>query len=218
MFTFAWDNPAPATLIAISGDGDFSRALSSLRLRRYRVINVVPTNVHQTLLDSSVEKFCWEKDVLILHNNKIPNLPSNKTATNTSSAQSPSSKPPPAKPPNVASAPTAVFHPNPIAVTPSRSSQESTNAAMHVPANKALAAHFIPLVALLNALRKTGHPRPPRTNLRQLLATSHPDVLDRAGVKSFKMYATMAEKSGIVKLGGPDPPWIELCKPWKGLY
>ncbi|KAI6036679.1 limkain-b1-type NYN domain-containing protein, partial [Pisolithus microcarpus] len=42
MFAFAVDHPPPATVILISGDRDYAYALSTLRLRNYKVVLITP--------------------------------------------------------------------------------------------------------------------------------------------------------------------------------
>ncbi|KAF9228008.1 hypothetical protein BS17DRAFT_693924, partial [Gyrodon lividus] len=43
MLAFAVDHPAPATVILITGDRDYAYAISTLRLRNYKVILIVPS-------------------------------------------------------------------------------------------------------------------------------------------------------------------------------
>ncbi|KAI6036677.1 hypothetical protein BKA83DRAFT_4485674 [Pisolithus microcarpus] len=42
MFAFAVDHPPPATVILIAGDRDYAYALSTLRLRNYKVVLITP--------------------------------------------------------------------------------------------------------------------------------------------------------------------------------
>ena len=42
MMAHAMDNPAPSTIILISGDGDFAYAVSVLASRQYRIIILAP--------------------------------------------------------------------------------------------------------------------------------------------------------------------------------
>ncbi|KAI0340642.1 hypothetical protein BDW22DRAFT_1334069, partial [Trametopsis cervina] len=44
MLAFAGDTPTPATVVLITGDGDFLYAISTLRLRKYRIILLAPSN------------------------------------------------------------------------------------------------------------------------------------------------------------------------------
>ncbi|KAG1756175.1 NYN domain-containing protein [Suillus occidentalis] len=51
MIAFAVDNPSPATIILIAGDRDYAYAISTLRLRQYTVVLIVPPapNIPQSL-------------------------------------------------------------------------------------------------------------------------------------------------------------------------
>lgn len=65
MLTFAIDNRAPATIIIITGDRDFSYAASILRLRGYEVVVVLPsTSSHVSLRMQASILFEWQRDVL----------------------------------------------------------------------------------------------------------------------------------------------------------
>ena len=64
MLAYAIDNPAPSTVILISGDRDFAYALSVLRLRRYRVILVTLPNAHATLTAQASVCFDWVSEIL----------------------------------------------------------------------------------------------------------------------------------------------------------
>ncbi|PCH38370.1 DUF537-domain-containing protein [Wolfiporia cocos MD-104 SS10] len=64
MLTYAIDTPAPATIVVISGDRDFVYAVSVLRLRRYRVVLVIPTSAHASLRSQASNILDWERDIL----------------------------------------------------------------------------------------------------------------------------------------------------------
>ncbi|KAF8894338.1 NYN domain-containing protein, partial [Gymnopilus junonius] len=49
MFAHAIDTPAPSTVVLITGDRDFAYAVSTLRLRRYRVVLLTLSNAHASL-------------------------------------------------------------------------------------------------------------------------------------------------------------------------
>lgn len=70
---YAIDNPAPRTIILITGDRDFAYALSSLKHRRYQVVLVRPPNAHASLVSQASIIFDWFDDVV----NK-PNAPSSQ--------------------------------------------------------------------------------------------------------------------------------------------
>lgn len=64
MLTYAIDNPAPATIVLISGDRDFVYAVSVLRLRRYRVVLVAPHCAHASLKSQASAVLNWETDIM----------------------------------------------------------------------------------------------------------------------------------------------------------
>lgn len=59
MLGYAMDNPAPTTIVLISGDRDFAYALSFLRLRRYRVILLTLPNAHISLTAQATVCLDW---------------------------------------------------------------------------------------------------------------------------------------------------------------
>lgn len=61
--TFAMDNPAPATIVLITGDRDFVYPVSILRMRRYRVILIAPNNTHGSLRYQASSVLHWEQMV-----------------------------------------------------------------------------------------------------------------------------------------------------------
>mmetsp|Transcript_20787 Transcript_20787/g.31789 ORF Transcript_20787/g.31789 Transcript_20787/m.31789 type:complete len:701 (+) Transcript_20787:2-2104(+) len=62
MLIFALDNKIPATLILLSGDGDFSVALSRLRDRGYQIVLIHPSEhqVSNMLLSVADEHIAWD--------------------------------------------------------------------------------------------------------------------------------------------------------------
>ncbi|KAJ3514759.1 hypothetical protein NMY22_g14637 [Coprinellus aureogranulatus] len=64
MLAYAIDHPPPTTFVLISGDRDFSYALSTLRLRRYRVALITPPNTHISLTTQASHHLLWTSDVL----------------------------------------------------------------------------------------------------------------------------------------------------------
>lgn len=67
MLAHAIDTPVPATIILVSGDRDFAYAVSTLRLRRYRVvvISARETPVHPSLKAHASVFLDWHTDVLL---------------------------------------------------------------------------------------------------------------------------------------------------------
>jgi hypothetical protein len=66
MITFAVDNPSPATIILIAGDRDYAYAISTLRLRQYTVVLIVPPapNIPQSLESQASVVVDWNFAVL----------------------------------------------------------------------------------------------------------------------------------------------------------
>ena len=64
MLAYAIDNPAPSTVVLISGDRDFAYALAMLRLRRYRVVLITLSNAHPSLRAQASLCFDWISDIL----------------------------------------------------------------------------------------------------------------------------------------------------------
>ena len=64
MLAYAIDNPAPATIMLISGDRDFAYALSILRFRRYRIVLITLSNAHQSLRAQAAISFDWVSEIL----------------------------------------------------------------------------------------------------------------------------------------------------------
>ena len=63
MLAHAIDNPAPSTIVLISGDRGFAYALSILRLRRYCIILITLSNAHPSLRAQASLCFNWISDV-----------------------------------------------------------------------------------------------------------------------------------------------------------
>ncbi|KII88941.1 hypothetical protein PLICRDRAFT_108915 [Plicaturopsis crispa FD-325 SS-3] len=65
MLAYAVENPAPATLILITGDRDFAYAVSVLRMMRYTVVLILPQNrVHESLTAQASRSYLWSRDIL----------------------------------------------------------------------------------------------------------------------------------------------------------
>ena len=64
MLAHAIDNPAPSTVILISGDRDFVYAVSVLRLRKYRVVVIAPNAAHASLKTQASAVYEWPRHVL----------------------------------------------------------------------------------------------------------------------------------------------------------
>ncbi|KAI0362703.1 DUF537-domain-containing protein [Trametes cingulata] len=64
MMAHAIDNPAPATIILISGDRDFVYAVSILSLRQYRIVLLAPRCAHGGLKGQADAVYNWPEDFL----------------------------------------------------------------------------------------------------------------------------------------------------------
>ncbi|KAG1732627.1 NYN domain-containing protein [Suillus paluster] len=64
MLAYAIDNPSPATIILIAGDRDYAYAISTLRLRQYNVILIVPPTISQSLESQASLVVDWNFAVL----------------------------------------------------------------------------------------------------------------------------------------------------------
>jgi hypothetical protein len=64
MLGHAIDNPAPTTIVIISGDRDFAYAISVLRLRRYQVVLITLSNAHLSLTSQASVCHDWSSDIL----------------------------------------------------------------------------------------------------------------------------------------------------------
>jgi hypothetical protein len=74
---------------------------------------------------------------------------------------------------------------------------------------------FSLMITLLDYCRIAGNPRMLRGTLAIRLVQQNPQVYKQAGVQKFKEYAALAEKRGIVELGGSQgDAWISLLPKW----
>jgi len=75
MMVNVMDNPAPGTVILITGDRDFAYAISILRMRRYRVVVIVPPNHHSSIRNQASIFLDWDADILSNTNVSIDDIP-----------------------------------------------------------------------------------------------------------------------------------------------
>ena len=65
MLAFAIDHHSPATVILVAGDRDYAYAMSTLRLRRYNVVLIVPSaNVPESLMSQASVVIDWNYAIL----------------------------------------------------------------------------------------------------------------------------------------------------------
>ncbi|KAF9533389.1 NYN domain-containing protein [Crepidotus variabilis] len=96
MLAFAIDNPAPCTIVVISGDRDYAYALSVLKLRCYRMVLVTLPNAHTTLTAQASLCFDWSASVVnasVTPNNAVHPGPSSRYPIRHSHSQQPSLEP-----------------------------------------------------------------------------------------------------------------------------
>lgn len=81
------DNPAPGTIILITGDRDFAYLVAIVRMRRYRVVTIVPPNHHSSLQQQASVVLDWNSDILL--RNDGMDIPSHCPSVPTQSTTSP---------------------------------------------------------------------------------------------------------------------------------
>ncbi|PPQ89119.1 hypothetical protein CVT25_006491 [Psilocybe cyanescens] len=74
MLAHALDNPAPSTIILITGDRDFAYAMSILRLRRYRLVLVTLPNAHVSLTAQATVCLRWNDIMMSVPNDTPSNV------------------------------------------------------------------------------------------------------------------------------------------------
>ncbi|KAI5078814.1 hypothetical protein GOP47_0006485 [Adiantum capillus-veneris] len=63
MLLWALDNPPPANILLISGDGDFANALHRLRLKTYSILLAIPAQFVKPALTGAAKKLWFWKDM-----------------------------------------------------------------------------------------------------------------------------------------------------------
>jgi hypothetical protein len=82
---FIKDNPAPATVVLISGDRDFTYLLSTIRWRKYNVVLISNSfTTHENLSIQASSVYDWKSD--ILKTRPPPKLPSHGSRREASSS------------------------------------------------------------------------------------------------------------------------------------
>lgn len=202
LLAYAIDQPAPATVVLISGDRDFAYPLGILRNRGYNVVLVTPPIGAVPILEASANiVMSWRQDVLGVQTNK-----DGKPYSNYSD-----------KGPQTPSKP--AYHSN--AGNPSLSSNGGIStgkppmALKHQdrrPSNRTLQL-FDPLIKLLEQMKKEGNPKPLRSVVAARLVSLDRGIFVRAGAAKWAEYAAVAEAAGIVTLGSSSQTgyeWVSL--------
>ena len=73
MLVYAIDNPAPSTVVLITGDRDFAYALSILKLRQYHTVLVTLLDAHPSLTNQTSTCFDWVDSVVNHANSQAEN-------------------------------------------------------------------------------------------------------------------------------------------------
>lgn len=204
LLAYAIDQPAPATVVLISGDRDFAYPLGILRNRGYNVVLVTPPIGAVPILEASANVvMSWRQDVLGVQTNKDgkpysnyskagPNTPSKSGQYSSSSNQQSSSQPGGSL--AVGKPPGALKHQD------------------RRPSNRTLQL-FDPLIKLLEQIKKEGNPKPLRSMVAARLVQMDRGIFVRAGAAKWAEYAAVAEAAGIVTLGSSGSTgheWVAL--------
>ncbi|KAJ9476622.1 NYN domain-containing protein [Pseudozyma hubeiensis] len=206
LLAYAIDQPAPATVVLISGDRDFAYPLGILRNRGYNIVLVTPPIGAVPILEASANVvMSWRQDVLGVQANK-DGKPYSSYANNgphTSSKQFQSSS--------------SSNHPS-SAANGQLSAGKPPGALKHQdrrPSNRTLQL-FDPLIKLLEQIKKEGNPKPLRSMVAARLVSLDRGIFVRAGAAKWAEYAAVAEAAGIVTLGSSGQPgqtgleWVAL--------
>lgn len=199
LLAYAIDQPAPATVVLISGDRDFAYPLGILRNRGYNVVLVTPPIGAVPILEASANVvMSWRRDVLGVQTNKDGKPYSAYSATTKQSNYN--------NPSNNASS---------AAVNANLSAGRPPGALRHQdrqPSNRTLQL-FEPLIKLLEQIKKEGNPKPLRSMVAARLVSLDRGIFARAGAAKWAEYAAVAEAAGIVTLGSSGQAgheWVAL--------
>ncbi|KAG9017079.1 hypothetical protein FRB90_001858 [Tulasnella sp. 427] len=138
-------------------------------------------------------------------------VPPDVVGINDNALQTPIS-PPAYLSPRVKRAPTET--PVPYLSGPAPTSSSSTP----VPAAPDSMRMFSNLIEVLEEWRLMGNDKPLRSKIGAELVKKNPLLYQRAGVRNFTEYVTLAEKAGVVKMGFSEVPgreWIALSDAFK---
>ncbi|CCF48145.1 uncharacterized protein UHOR_00816 [Ustilago hordei] len=204
LLAYAIDQPAPATVVLISGDRDFAYPLGILRNRGYSVVLVTPPIGAVPILEASANVvMSWRQDVLGVQTNKDgkpyssyskagPNTPSKNGQYSSFSNQHASNQPSGGM--SIGKPPGALKHQD------------------RRPSNRTLQL-FDPLIKLLEKIKKEGNSKPLRSMVAARLVQLDRRIFVRAGAARWAEYAAVAEAAGIVTLGSSGATgheWVAL--------
>ncbi len=202
LLAYAIDQPAPATVVLISGDRDFAYPLGILRNRGYNVVLVTPPIGAVPILEASANVvMSWRQDVLGMQVNKDGKPYSSYTSTGTPSKQSQYKD--------------SNTHPASASSSGGLAYGKPPGALKHQdrrPSNRTLQL-FDPLIKLLEQIKKEGNPKPLRSMVAARLVSLDRGIFVRAGAAKWAEYAAVAEAAGIVTLGSSGQTgfeWVSL--------
>ena len=207
LLAFAIDQPAPATIVLISGDRDFAYPLGLLRNRGYEVVLITPPIGAVPILEASANVvLTWRQDVLGIEraSNGKPYATSNQPSTpskNASVSSTPNTSSPAVSSPFGQYSSLAQGRPTGL---PSKATRKPSVQSTEV---------FMPLITLLHQLKKEGSSKPLRAAVAAKLLSIDRSIYVRAGASRWAEYAAVAEAAGIIKLGTSGPPgseWVAL--------
>lgn len=204
LLAYAIDQPAPATVVLISGDRDFAYPLGVLRNRGYNVVLVTPPIGAVPILEASANiVMSWRQDVLGVQTNKDGKPYINYTNNG------------PHTPSKQANSGTGANSSSQTHANGSLSHGKPPGALKHQdrrPSNRTLQL-FDPLIRLLEQMKKEGNPKPLRSMVATRLVSMDRGIFVRAGAAKWGEYAAVAEAAGIVTLGSSGQAgyeWVAL--------
>lgn len=220
---FALDNPAPARIVLVSGDGDMACHLSKLHDRGYEIILIVPS------FATSSPALRGAADVVLDFRPEVINKFTQNSLQKSPSASLEKSRCPPALKGATATSPH--FPSGPGADSTSTTSTHSSSptfmaqkAEFNPNGFSAMLLKYAPLIDVILTLPPeptfSSDPQAdtPSRKLRSKVSAGiqrdhGTSCYQRAGVKSWSKYAAEAEREGLIRLGRGAKPgleWVEL--------
>ncbi|PWN51611.1 DUF537-domain-containing protein, partial [Violaceomyces palustris] len=198
LLAYAIDQPAPATIVLISGDRDFAYPLGLLRNRGYKIVLITPPIGAVPILEASANYILtWRQDVLGVERASNGRLYSSAGGNGGGGVATPSKNPS-----------STLAHRAPSSWTPS----SSNSAVSRKPSMQGREA-FDPLIALLEQLKMEGNSKPLRASVASKLVALDRNVFIRAGATRWGEYAAVAQAAEIIELGSSGAPgteWVSL--------
>ncbi|KAJ3168916.1 hypothetical protein HDU88_001243 [Geranomyces variabilis] len=226
VFTFALDNPAPAAVVLISNDGDFSYALSLLNGRGYTIGVICSEESPSSVLQSAATTVISWADVVPSLEYPVTDQPTERryVAPPTPNAANYVKRVPSFPPgPSAQKFAPAPFKPRPmipakVAPTPPRPSSPANVGSLHPETNGTAngagvsGLYFGQLINILTSLKEAGNVEPLWS---QVGSKIDKEFLRRRGI-TFKEYINAAVEKGLVVCGsgrGAGSEWMALPPP-----